>query len=164
MLILTALKSVEFFKGFGIENTTRVLSKFGAAGVVMQSLENAKCYFRLSLIFRAKWCLFSSACERVYCPAIIWFRAPGRPSTRRIPCTIPIQNSSRSPQILCQKLQRHHKPADNKIWVVRPGEISILQNVWHGIHWTGETLYILQFQINWSQIFKGLSRKWFVDF
>ena len=65
MLILTALKSAEFFKGFGIENTTRVLSKFGAAGVVMQSLENAKCYFRLSLIFRAlgwanhrKFCLF----------------------------------------------------------------------------------------------------------
>ena len=43
----------------------RVLSKFGVAGVVMQSLENAKCYFRLSLIFRAlgwathrKFCLF----------------------------------------------------------------------------------------------------------
>ena len=43
MLILTALKSAEFFKGFGIENTTRGLSKFGAAGVVMQSLGNAKC-------------------------------------------------------------------------------------------------------------------------
>ena len=40
MLNLTALKSAEFSKGFGIENTTRVMSKFGAA-----SLENANLTF-----------------------------------------------------------------------------------------------------------------------